>query len=104
MKNIVYALAALAAYAAAAPAQASEELAKKHACIACHVAKGPKTVGPTYLDVARKYAGQAGAEDKLAERVRKGGAGVWGQVPMPPNPNVPEAELRALVKWILATR
>ena len=103
MKLIALSAAALA-LAAAAPAQASEALAKKHACVACHVVKGPKTVGPTYADVAKKYAGQKDAVAKLAEKVKKGGTGVWGQVPMPPNPNVPEEDIRALVKWILSIK
>lgn len=88
----------------AAPAQASEALAKKHACVACHVVKGAKTVGPSYADVAKKYAGQKDAEAKLADKVKKGGTGVWGQIPMPANPNVPDADVRALVKWILSIK
>ena len=103
MKLHVVAAVALAA-ACVAPAQASEELAKKYACLACHVVKGAKTVGPAYADVAKKYAGQKGIEAKLAEKVKKGGTGVWGQVPMPPNPTVPDADLQALVKWILSLK
>ena len=103
MKPLVLAAAALA-LAAALPAQASEELAKKHSCIACHVVKGAKTVGPAYADVAKKYAGQKDAEAKLVEKVKKGSTGVWGQVPMPPNAAVPDADVRALVKWILSVK
>ena len=103
MKPYVMFTAALA-LAAVAPAQASVALAKKHACVACHVLKGPKTVGPAYVDVAKKYAGQKDAAAKLADKVKKGGTGVWGQVPMPPNPNVPDADLKALVKWILSIK
>jgi cytochrome c len=103
MKLVALSVAALA-LAAAAPAQASDALAKKYACVACHVVKGPKTVGPSYADVAKKYAGQKAAEAKLVEKVKKGGTGVWGQVPMPPNPSVPDADLRALVKWVLSTK
>ena len=103
MKLQVIAAAALA-LAAAAPANASEELAKKHACLACHVIKGAKTVGPAYADVAKKYAGQKGIEAKLVEKVKKGGTGVWGQVPMPPNAAVPDADVHALVKWILSIK
>jgi cytochrome c len=93
-----------AALLAAAPAQASEALAKKHACVACHVVKGAKTVGPAYADVAKKYAGQKGVEATLVEKVKKGGTGVWGQIPMPPNSAVPDADVRALVKWILSIK
>lgn len=95
---------AVAALAMAAPAQASEALAKKHNCNACHVIKGAKTVGPAYADVAKKYAGQKGIEARLAEKVKKGGTGVWGQIPMPPNATVPDADIRALVKWVLSIK
>jgi len=81
-------------------AQASEELAKKYNCLACHQAD-KKLVGPSYQEVAAKYKGQADAPDKLAAKVKAGGVGVWGQVPMPPNPTVPDADLKALVTWIL---
>ena len=102
MKPLV--IAAALALVAALPVQASEELAKKHSCIACHVVKGAKTVGPAYADVAKKYAGQKDAEAKLVEKVKKGGTGVWGQVPMPPNTAVPDADVRALVKWVLSVK
>ena len=102
MKPLV--IAAALALVAALPAEASEDLAKKYACVACHVVKGAKTVGPAYADVAKKYAGQKDAEAKLVEKVKKGGTGVWGQVPMPPNPAVPDADVRALVKWVLSVK
>lgn len=77
-------------------------LAKKHACIACH-AVDKKLVGPAYMDVAKKYKGDAGAAAKLEAKVAKGGSGVWGAMPMPPNaPKVPEADIKELVKWVLA--
>jgi len=103
MKNKLFIFAALAA-AAVLPAQASEDLAKKHACVACHNVKGAKTVGPTYVEVAKKYAGQKDAAAKLADKVKKGGTGVWGQVPMPPNAAVPDADVQALVKWVLSVK
>ncbi|MDA0275737.1 MAG: c-type cytochrome [Proteobacteria bacterium] len=101
MKNKLFVFAALAAVAAI-PAQASEDLAKKHSCVACHNVKGAKTVGPTYVDIAKKYAGQKDAAAKLAAKVKNGGTGVWGQIPMPPNSAVPDADIQALVKWLLA--
>ena len=104
MNPLVIAAALALALVAALPAQASEELAKKHSCIACHVVKGAKTVGPAYADVAKKYAGQKDAEAKLVAKVKKGGTGVWGQVPMPPNAAVPDADVRALVKWVLSVK
>ena len=103
MKSLILS-AALLALGAALPAQASEELAKKHMCTTCHAVKGAKTSGPTYADVAKKYAGQKDAEAKLAEKVKKGGQGVWGQVPMPPNAAVPDADIKALVKWVMSVK
>jgi cytochrome c len=85
---------------AAAPAQANEELAKKHQCLACHTLD-KKSVGPAYKEIAKKYKGQAGIEAKLAEKVKKGGQGVWGPVPMPPNAAVPDADIKTLVDWLL---
>ena len=95
-------LAALAAIAAT-PALASEELAKKNACTAGH-AIDKKLVGPAYKEVAKTYRDDKGAEAKLAEKVKKGGVGVWGQVPMPPNPAVKDEDVKTLVKWILALK
>ena len=103
MKSLILSAASLA-LSLALPAQASEELAKKHLCTTCHVVKGAKTIGPTYADVAKKYAGQSDAEAKLVEKVKKGGSGVWGQVPMPPNAAVPDADVKTLVKWVLSIK
>jgi cytochrome c len=103
MKTVIFSAAALV-LAVALPAQASEELAKKHLCTTCHVVKGAKTIGPAYADVAKKYAGQKDAEAKLVDKVKKGGQGVWGQVPMPPNAAVPDADIKALVKWVLSIK
>ncbi|MEI2772224.1 MAG: c-type cytochrome [Candidatus Competibacter sp.] len=94
-------LSALALALLIAPAaQASEELAKKYNCLACHQVD-KKVLGPSYQDVAAKYKGQADAPAKLVAKVKAGGVGVWGQIPMPPNPTVPDADLNALVTWIL---
>jgi cytochrome c len=103
MKSLILSAATLA-LTAALPAQASEDLAKKYLCTTCHVVKGTKTIGPTYADVAKKYAGQKDAEAKLVDKVKKGGQGVWGQVPMPPNASVPDADVKTLVKWVLSTK
>ncbi|QOY93734.1 c-type cytochrome [Massilia sp. UMI-21] len=84
-------------------AYAQADLAKAKNCMACH-AVANKLVGPAYKDVAAKYAGQKGAEDKLVQKVIKGGAGVWGPVPMPANPQVSEAEARSLVKWVMSQK
>jgi cytochrome c len=101
MKQLALILSAGLALAATAPAWASLELAKKHACFACH-AVDKKLVGPSYKDVSGKYRGDKGAEARLADKVKKGSQGTWGQVPMPPNAAVPDADVRALVKWILS--
>lgn len=93
-------LGALALAATVLPASASLQLAQKHACTACH-AVDRKLVGPAYADVAKKYAGQKDAEARVAASIRQGGAGRWGPVPMPPQPGLAEAELRALAAWIL---
>jgi cytochrome c len=96
--------AALAAgFTLAAPAQADEALAKKHNCLACHQVD-KKVVGPSYKDIANKYRGQADAQAKLAEKVKKGGVGVWGQVPMPPNAAVPDGDVQKLVSWVLSQK
>ena len=84
-------------------AMANPDLAKAKNCMACH-AVGSKLVGPSYKDVAAKYAGQKDAENKLVAKVMKGGSGTWGAIPMPANPQVSEAEARTLVKWVLAQK
>ncbi|HKX43116.1 MAG TPA: c-type cytochrome [Burkholderiaceae bacterium] len=88
---------------AAAPAFAQADLAQKKNCMACH-AIDKKLVGPAYKEVAAKYAGQKDAVDKLAQKVLKGGSGVWGAVPMPANPQVTEAEAKQLVQWVLSQK
>lgn len=88
---------------ASTSAFAQADLAKAKNCLACH-AVSTKLVGPAYKDVAAKYAGQKGVEDKLVQKVMKGGSGVWGPVPMPANPQVSEAEARTLVKWVLSQK
>ena len=82
---------------------AQEALAKKYNCLACH-AVDKKVVGPAYKDVAAKYKGDAGAEAKLVAKVKNGGSGVWGPIPMPPNSSVPDADVKALVKWVLSLK
>ena len=86
----------------ALPAMADPALAASKNCMACH-AVDRKLVGPSYKDVAKKYAGQAGAADKLAAKIMKGGAGVWGAVPMPSNPQVNEADAKKLAAWVLGS-
>ena len=87
----------------ASPAFANAELAQKKNCLACH-AVDKKVIGPSYKDVAAKYAGQKDAADKLAQKIQKGGSGVWGAVPMPANPQVSEAEAKQLSAWVLSLK
>lgn len=103
MKKCLIPAAIALAVAAATPALANEELAKKYACTACH-AVDKKIVGPAYKEVAAKYRNDKGAEAKLIDKVKKGGVGAWGQVPMPPNAGVPDDDVKKLVKWVLALK
>ena len=105
MKFPITSLAAVAALLSlgnthALDAAAAKALATKSACLACHAAD-KKLVGPAYKDVAKKYKGQKDAVTMLAAKVKKGGQGVWGQVPMPPNPAVPDADNRKMIEYIL---
>jgi cytochrome c len=107
MKTLYTALVAGAfAAAIAAPASAAEDqlpLAQKSGCTACH-SVDKKIVGPAYKDVAAKYRGDKGAEAKLIAKVEKGGSGVWGQIPMPPNTQVKPEDVKKLVEWILSLK
>ena len=104
MKTLVISLFVSAGLlASAGNALASEALAKKYNCLTCH-AMDKKLVGPAYKDVAAKYRGDAGAEAKLVAKVKNGGSGVWGPIPMPPNSTVPDADVKALVKWVLSLK
>lgn len=76
-------------------------LAQKHACMTCH-AVDKKLVGPAFKDVAAKYKGDKTAEAKLIEKVKKGGSGVWGAIPMPPNAQVSDADVKTMVTWVLS--
>ena len=81
----------------------AEAMMKKDGCAACHTID-KKLIGPPYVEVSAKYKGDKDALAKLTDKVKKGGVGVWGQIPMPPNPQVSEAEAKTLVKWILAMK
>lgn len=92
--------AQVAAAKPAAPAGGAE-LAKQSACTTCHGVSN-RIVGPSFREIAAKYVGDAGAAARLAGKVRDGGVGAWGSVPMPAQPQVREADARELVRWILA--
>jgi cytochrome c len=104
MKSTVISMIAAVGLMAAGSAMAAEmhPLAKKHGCSACHTID-KKLVGPSYADVAKKYKGDKAAAAMLEAKVAKGGSGVWGPMPMPPNaPKVPAADIKELVKWVLS--
>ena len=102
MKRILVAIAAVVTvFAVSTPVLADMALATAKNCMACHAVE-KKLVGPSYKDIATKYAGQADAVDKLAGKVVKGGSGAWGPVPMPANAQINEADAKKLVAWILA--
>jgi cytochrome c len=102
MKSVLI-LGATIASLASLPALASADLAQKKNCMACH-AVDKKLIGPGYKEVAAKYAGQKDAADKLAQKIVKGGAGVWGQVPMPANPQVTDGEAKQLAAWVMSLK
>ncbi len=104
MKRILVAIATLAtACAVSTPALADVALATAKNCLACH-AVDKKLVGPSYKDVATKYAGQADAVEKLSGKIIKGGSGVWGPVPMPANAQVSADEAKKLATWIMTQK
>jgi len=78
-------------------------LAQKNACMACHQLD-KKVVGPAYKDVAAKYKGDKTAEAKLVKKVKEGGSGVWGAIPMPPHPQMSDADIKTIVHWILSLK
>ncbi len=100
MKRTLFAL--LATVVVAAPALADQALAQKKNCMACHAVE-KKVVGPSYKDVSKKYAGQ-NAEAKLAGKIKQGGSGVWGAIPMPANPQVSDAEAKQLAAWVMSLK
>jgi len=102
MKVVIIATMAAAGIVMAGQAQADEALAKAKNCMACH-AIDKKLVGPSYKDVAAKYKGDAKAPAMLAAKVKAGGKGAWGEIPMPPN-NVTPEEAAKLVAWVLAQK
>lgn len=102
-RSLIACLVVSSVISSVAMADAGTDLAKAKNCLACH-AVATKVVGPAYKDVAAKYAGQSGAEDKLVQKVLKGGSGTWGAMPMPANTQVNEAEARTLVKWVLSQK
>jgi cytochrome c len=98
MKSVLISALIATGLIASAPAFANKDLATKSGCMACH-AVDKKLVGPAYQEVAKKY--KASDEAMLVDKVKKGGKGNWGQIPMPPNDKLKDEDLKTLVKWIL---
>src|SRR5688572_19868834 len=103
MKRFIPASAALVGLVLAGAAHANEKLAQASGCMVCH-GIDKKVIGPSYEDIAAKYAKDKGAEASLVKKVKAGGKGVWGEVPMPPNPHVKDEDIQTLVKWILTQK
>jgi cytochrome c len=101
--KLLCALLSVACLGAAPAARANPELSKQKLCSGCH-AVDKKQIGPAFRDIAARYAGQRDAVPKLAERIVGGSSGVWGAVPMPPNPKVTPDEARQLAAWVLSQR
>jgi cytochrome c len=102
-KTTVLLLAVATTVSTVALADAGEDRLKKDGCLACH-AIDKKIIGPAYKDIAQKYSADATAAAKLQEKVKKGGSGVWGQIPMPPNTAVSDADIKADVAYILSLK
>jgi len=102
MKAVHIALMVAAGLCVSSQVMADEALAKAKNCMSCH-AIDKRLVGPAYKDVAAKYKGDAGAVDKLASKIKAGGKGVWGEIPMPPN-NVTPDEAKKLATWVLSQK
>lgn len=101
MKKLILTAASAALLLMSGVVSASQELAQKNACLSCH-AVDKKVVGPAFKDVAAKYAGNKAAHDALAAKVKAGGKGVWGPIPMPANPGVKPEDLDKIISWVLS--
>ena len=97
------AAAALLTLSGAALANEGQTLAQKNACMSCH-GVDKKIVGPAFKEVAAKYAGDKTAPDRLVAKVKTGGKGVWGQIPMPPSPQVKNEDAAKIIDWVLSLK
>jgi cytochrome c len=102
MKSVLILVAAVATLSSS-PVLANADLAKTRNCLSCHELQGKK-IGPGFKEIAAKYAGQKDAADKLSVKIKKGGSGAWGPVPMPQNDHVSEAEAKQLAAWVLTVK
>jgi len=101
MKAVVMSAVAALVLGVSGVASADQALAQKNACMSCH-GVDKKIVGPAFKEVATKYKNDKGAEAALVAKVKAGGKGVWGQIPMPPNPQVKDEDAKKIVHWILS--
>ena len=97
------AVAVFSTGAYAADAAAAEALAKNSGCLACHTVD-KKLIGPSYQDIAARYRGNKGAEAELIKKVKAGGKGVWGDIPMSPNAHVKDEDIKTIVQWVLSLK
>ena len=98
-----FAACAVAMMIVAGAAHASEKLAQSSGCMTCH-GVDKKVIGPGFREIAAKYSGDKGAEAALFQKVKAGGKGVWGEMPMPPNAHVKDDDIKALVRWALSLK
>jgi cytochrome c len=103
MKTLMMTAASAALLVVSGVASADQALAQKNACMSCH-GVDKKIVGPAFKDVAKKYAGDKAAHDMLVAKVKAGGKGVWGTVPMPPNPQVKPEDASKIIDWVLSLK
>jgi len=103
MKTVLMTAASAALLVMSGMASADQALAQKNACMSCH-GVDKKIVGPAFKEIAKKYAGDKTAEAKLVAKVKTGGKGVWGEIPMPPNPQVKAEDAQKIVAWVLSLK
>jgi cytochrome c len=103
MSKLMMTAASAALLALSGAASADQALAQKNACMSCH-GVDKKIVGPAFKEVAKKYAGDKDAQAKLVAKVKTGGKGVWGNIPMPPNPNLKQEDAEKIVAWVLTLK
>jgi cytochrome c len=103
MKRVIAASAVSVGLLLSGAVQADEKLAQANGCMTCHQID-KKVLGPSFKDIAAKYKGDKAAEATLVKKVKDGGKGVWGDMVMPPNAHVKDADIAAIVKWTLAQK
>ena len=103
MKVLFVAGAVVAGLMLAGGAGANEKLAQSSGCMTCH-GVDKKVIGPGFKEIATKYRNDKGAEAALIKKVKAGGKGVWGEIPMPPNAHVKDEDIKTMVQWILSLK